>query len=156
MPRSTEEELFPFFTGSGMHHLILLREIDQQMSGSGCCGRIEGDAALWGEHGCVFPERREKMDRIGEIYRAVREAFGQEVEITIIDPRNLISFLPLVIRDAVRNRVPVGSALRAISSTSVSTGVFDGELLFSRSIPHPAEVVDVIAGRMAVHRVGSA
>ena len=96
------------------------------------------------------------MDRVGEIYRAVRAAFGDQIEITIIDPRNLISFLPLVIRDAFRNRVPIGSALRAISSTSLSTGVFDGELLYSRSIPPPAEVVEVIAGRMAVHKVGSA
>jgi hypothetical protein len=111
---------------------------------------------MWEDKGCVFPERREKMDRVGEVYRAVRDAFGKQVEITIVDPRNLISFLPLVIRDAVRYRVPISSALRAIASTSLSTGIFDGELLFSKTVPPPAEVVDVIAGRMAVHKVGSA
>lgn len=137
-----------------MHHLILLREIDQQMSGSGCCGRVEGDAAWWGGDGCAFPERRATMDRMGEIYRAVRRAFPKEVEITIVDPRNLVSFIPLVVRDAVRNRVPVLTALQAVTSTSVATGVLDGQVLFSRTIPSPEEVVDTIAGRLSVERVG--
>ncbi|MEX2581960.1 MAG: hypothetical protein WD766_01725 [Gemmatimonadota bacterium] len=138
-----------------MHHLILVREIDQQMSGSGCCGRIEGDAAAWGSGGCVFPERREKMTRVGEVYRAVREEFGDRVEITIVDPRNFISFLPLVVRDAVRFHVPLGTALRAMASTSLSTGVFDGQILFERTLPTPPEVVELITKRLEIHHVGT-
>lgn len=137
-----------------MHHLILVRESDQQMSGSGCCGRIEGDAVLWDQEGCVFGDRREKMLRVGEIYRAVREAFGHSVEITIIDPRNLVSFIPFVVRDAFRYRVPVTTALQALTSTSLSTAVFDGQLLYYGRIPSPAEVVELIRNRLRIDKVG--
>lgn len=138
-----------------MHHLILVREVDQQMSGSGCCGRMEGDLVLWSDDGCVFPERRERMSRVGEIYRAVREAFGDRVRITMIDPRNLVSFLPLVLHDAIRYRVPALTALRALTSTSLSTGIFDGQVLYRGRIPLPQEVVARIEGRLEVDRVGA-
>jgi len=139
-----------------MHHLILLRESDQQMSSSGCCGRLEGDAAFWSTDGCVFPERRETMNRIGEIYRAVRHTFGERVEITIIDPRNWISFVALLIRDAVRHRVPPLTVLRSILAANLTTGVLDGQLLFAPPLPSPASVVDLIAGRLSIDYVGSA
>ena len=137
------------------HHLILVREIDQQMSGSGCCGRIQGDAVLWDDGGNVFKERRERMERVGEIYRAVRAEFGGMVEITIVDPRNLVSFVPLVLRDAYRFDVPLLTALRAISGNSLSSGVLDAQLLFSGCTPAPDEVVRLIAERLEVHRVGA-
>ncbi|HUE96481.1 MAG TPA: hypothetical protein VMN39_07460 [Longimicrobiaceae bacterium] len=139
-----------------MHHLILVREIDQQMSSSGCCGRIEGDAAFWGPDGCTFPDRREKMERVGEIYRAVRGTYGDAVTITIVDPRNFVSFLPLVARDAFRFGVPIGTALRALTATSLSTAVFDGQLLYAGRIPAPAEVLGLIRDRLHIARVGDA
>ena len=138
-----------------MHHLILVREVDQQMSGSGCCGRMEGDLVLWSDEGCVFPERRERMNRVGEIYRAVREEFGDLVTITMVDPRNLVSFMPLVVRDGVRYGVPILTVLKAMTSTSTSTAVFDGQLLYHGRIPSPEEVVELIAGRLRIDRVGS-
>jgi hypothetical protein len=140
-----------------MHHLILVREIDQQMSGSGCCGRVEGDLTGWvgGKTRCFFPRRREMMDRFGALYRRVREEFGEQVRITVIDPRNQISFLPLVLRDAVRYRVPPLTALRTAVSASVCSGVFDGRILFRGEVPTPQEVVDRIRGRMRDHAVGA-
>jgi hypothetical protein len=136
------------------HHLILVRELDQQMSGS--CARLQGEFTPWGGSEPVFPERRERMNRVGEIYRAVREAYGEEVRITILDPRNLISFVPMVARDAARYGVPWGDAVRTMISGSVSTGVFDGQILFERRLPAPAEVLELIAGRMRIARVGAA
>jgi hypothetical protein len=137
-----------------MHHLILVREIDEQMSGSGCCGRIEGDLARWDPSGCVFPERRERMIGVGTLYRAVRERFGDRVEITIVDPRNQISLGPLVVRDAIRYRVPLRAVLRSLTSASVSTGIFDGRLVFGRRIPRPDELLDEMAAQMNASRSG--
>ena len=139
-----------------MHHLILVRECDQQMSGSGCCGRIEGDAIFWDDQGNIFGERREKMEQVGEIYRAVRAAFGNEIEITVLDPRNVVSFVPMVARDAIRHKVPMLTALRAMGSTSLSSAVLDGQQLYVGRIPDPQEVVDLIAARLEIHRVGMA
>lgn len=140
-----------------MHHLILVREFDQQMSGSGCCGRVEGDMTRWVHGGSehFFPERRMLMDRFGAIYRAVREAFGAEVQITVLDPRNQISFLPLIVRDAFRYRVPALTALGTALSASISTGIFDGQILFRGEVPTPEAVVERIRGRLQVHHVGA-
>jgi hypothetical protein len=132
-----------------LHHLILVREIDEQMSGSGCCGRIEGTIADWDPSGRVFPERREKMTAVGTIYRAVREEFGDRVEITVVDPRNQVSLVPLVLRDAFRYRVPLRAVLRSLTSASLSTGILDGRLLFERRIPEPDEVLSEMMARMS-------
>jgi hypothetical protein len=133
-----------------MHHLILVREMEAQMSG---CGRLEG--AAMERYSADFPERRETMSRIGAIYRAARARFGNQLEITLLDPRNFIAFVPLVIRDAVRFGVPVGTALRALGSSSLATGVLDGQMIFSGIAPTPDEVIEMIESRLVIHRVGA-
>lgn len=114
------------------------------MGGPGCCGRIGSDGAIWASDTAIFAERLERFNRLAEINQAVRAAFDHGVEVTVIDPRNIISFIPLVIRDAIRHRVPVIEALRALFATSVMTGVFNGQLLFSGEIPPAAEVLRVM------------
>jgi hypothetical protein len=138
-----------------MHHLILLRQNDQQMSGSSCCGRIEANDGFFSGGQSFVPGAREEMTRVGEIYRAVRAAFGDAVEVSILDPRNQLTVLPLLVRDAFRYRVPALTALRTIMSTSMLMGVFDGQVLYAGEIPTPSAVVDLIAGRMSIDRVGA-
>lgn len=137
------------------HHLILLREVDQQITGGSCC-QLSGTVAFFDPGACVFPERRETMNRIGEIYRAVRDAFPDEVDISILDPRNVVSYVPLIVRDALRHRVPVTTAVRALTAPGLAAGIFDAQVLFSGDIPMPRDVVETIAGRLEVARVGSA
>lgn len=138
------------------HHLILIREIDQQMSGSGCCGRVEGDLRGWvgaGEE-CFFPGRRALMDRFGELYRAVKAEFGEQVRVSVVDPRNQVSLIPMLIRDAFRYHVPAMTAVQSMFSASVCSAVFDGQLLFRRELPPVEQVLHLIRGRMAIARVG--
>lgn len=137
-----------------MHHLILVRENDRQSPGCGCCGRLRPEDVRLGPAPECRPEPDERMARFGELYRALRDAFGASLEITVLDPRNVVSFAPLVVRDAIRYRVPFGTALRALTSTSFATGVLDGQLLFSGTAPPPDEVVAVVAGRLEIDRVG--
>jgi hypothetical protein len=137
-----------------MHHLILVREFDQQVSG---CGGGATVAQWVGEKaGDVPAERPERTNAIGAVYRAVREAFDEEVRITVVDPRNQISFVPLVLCDMVRYSVPVLTALRTVLSAGASTGIFDGQVLFRGEVPESREVVERIRGLMHVHRVGAA
>lgn len=146
------------------HHLILIREIDQQMSGSGCCGRVEGDLRQWVGGGagagrgdrCFFPDRRALMDRFGTLYRAVKDEFGERVRISVVDPRNQVSLVPMVLRDAVRYRVPALTAAQSILAAGVCSAVFDGQLLFRREIPPVDRVLGLMAGRMEIHAVGGA
>jgi len=135
-----------------MHHLILIREIDQQASGAGCCG-LQGDVARWDSAGQIFAERRKRMDRMGEIYRAVRASFPKEVEISVVDPRNFLSLAALVARDAFRFSVPFRTAAEALTATSVATGIFDGEVIFKGAPQSPDEVVAAIAARILLEQI---
>jgi hypothetical protein len=132
-----------------MHHLILVRELDSQACG---CGRLEG--AAMESYAAGFPQRRETLNRVGEIYRAVRKEFGDRMSITVLDPRNFISYMPLVIRDAVRFKVPFGTAMKALTSSSLATGVLDGQLIFTGKAPSAEEVLALIQSRLVIYRVG--
>jgi hypothetical protein len=117
--------------------VILLREWEQQMSSSGCCGRLEGDALLWHGERC-FPERRRLMEGAGALYRAVRDAFGNSVEVRVVDPRNVPGMLPMLIQEFRRHRVPLREMLRTLAGVSVNTVVVNGRL-FSRGAWPTAE-----------------
>ncbi len=108
--------------------LILVREWEQQMSSSGCCGRLEGDLLQWGGERC-FPERRRHMEGAGKLYREVRERYGDAVEIHIVDPRNLVSLLPVLFREFRRHRVPIREALATLFGFGVNAVVLNGRLV---------------------------
>jgi len=123
-----------------MHHLILVRESDQTSGSIGCCCRVSRDDVRW-DHSVPLPES-EATHRFRGLYHELRERFGDRLEITVLDPRNVIAFLPLVLRDALRFGVPLGEALRAMGGTSYATAVLDGRLLFSGTAPPAREVVE--------------
>jgi hypothetical protein len=135
-----------------MHHLILVREIDSYAPTARGPEQTEGVLGPWDGSSLLIPERRERMTRIAEIYRAVREAFADDVEVTMVDPRNVIAFLGLVARDAVRFRVPPATALRSFAGNRASAAVFDGQILFEGTPPPVAETLELIRGRLVVHR----
>jgi hypothetical protein len=120
--------------------VILIREWEQQMSSSGCCGRIEGDL-LGGAGGRVFAERRRAMEAMGPLYRAVRERFGDAVDLLVVDPRNMIAWLPRVLRDFVRYRVRPAEAVRTLSGVSTVAVVVNGRLHARGTWPDPAAFV---------------
>jgi hypothetical protein len=131
------------------HHLILVRAGDPESSGSiGCCCRVGRDDIRWNRAGPSAAQADPAMVRFGELYRALRAAFGGRVEITVLDPRNLLSLLSLVARDAVRFRVPPRDVLRALGATSLAAGVLDGRLLYSGRAPSTAELVERVASRV--------
>lgn len=131
------------------HHLILVRAGDPESSGSiGCCCRIGRDDVRWDRSGPSAAQADPGIARFGELYRALRAAFSGRVEITVLDPRNLLSLLALVARDAVRFRVPPGDALRSLGATSLAAAVLDGRLLYSGTAPSAAEVVERVAARV--------
>jgi hypothetical protein len=129
------------------HHLVLIREADKQGAGSTCCG-LEGDVVTWDTDGPIFRERRERMLQMGAIYRAVRGAFPDRVEITVLDPRNFLALAAILARDVVRFGLPLRTLLRNVAASGLATGIFDGELLFQGTPASPQEVVDAIAVRI--------
>ena len=132
-----------------MHHLILIRQNDPEFSGSiGCCCRIEASDIRWDLSGNKFPERWERKTGFGSLYRTLRERFGDELELTVLDPRNIIAFIPLVIRDARRFGVSMREMIQAMAATSNSTGVLDGRLVYQGGCPSADEVIAVVEERL--------
>jgi hypothetical protein len=132
-----------------MHHLILIRQNDPEFSGSiGCCCRIGPSDVRWDLSGHKFPETWEKKTGFGSLYKALRERFGDELELTVLDPRNVYALIPLVMRDARRFGVPMRDALRAMTSTSNSTGVLDGRLVYQGGYRSIDEVISMVEERL--------
>lgn len=125
-------------------HVLLLREWDQQMSSSGCCGRIEGDMTQFqGER--VFPERRKVMEQMGEIYRTLYEVFPDEIEVEVVDPRNLIAYTTVVYREQKKLRSRLSEKVKQFVHGFHRSAIFvNGELLFSGEVPSPDKVVKTI------------
>jgi hypothetical protein len=126
--------------------VILIRENDQQLTGSGCCGRLEGDFATCGGER-VFAERRVVMERMGAVYRELRERFGDRVELQILDPRNA-SLLFFLLRDFRRFRVGWGPAVRTLVRLPKQAVVVNGALEDVSEHPDPAHIAALVAERL--------
>ncbi|PTX58176.1 hypothetical protein C8P63_11850 [Melghirimyces profundicolus] len=131
-------------------HVLLVREADMQMSSSGCCGRIEGDASRWSDQGCVFPQRRRIMEEMGTLYRAIRDRFGDRVRVDAVDPRNLFSYTALMWqagRRAGLSPVRLGrNWMKGFTSTAV---LVDGSPVAAGSVPETEKVIRAIQARLS-------
>lgn len=122
--------------------VILVREWEQQMSGSGCCGRLEGDFLGCGEN-AVFKERRAIMERMGPVYRAIRARFGDAVDMQIVDPRNF-TLLLLLLRDFWTFRVGLGTAMRTLSRLPKQGVVVNGRIADRTADPDVNRIVAAV------------
>jgi hypothetical protein len=132
------------------HRVLLVREWDAQASGSGCCGRLGGVNDELGDAD-TYAHTRFDMEAMGEVYRALYDAFGDdEIELTVVDPRNMIWLVPSVWRDARRRGMSAAEAWRQVSR-GVANGavIVDGKVLFSARIPSPEEAVSAVRAELA-------
>ncbi len=137
------------------HRLILVREWDAQHTGSGCCGKVGGGHELCDQDD--FRRSRDEMERVGAIYRALYETFGDELDLTVVDPRNTMWLLPTVYRDARRRGLPAGKAVRTMAmSTANGAIVLDGKVLFDGKLPpSPVEAVAAVRAELAATARGT-
>jgi hypothetical protein len=126
--------------------VILIREWEAQMSGSGCCGRLEGDF-LHCEGQPVAAERRAIMERMGPLYKGLRERFGDSADIDVVDPRNA-TLLFMLVRDFFAFRVGLGEALRTLARIPIQAVVVNGRIVARGEWP---DVEDVAAALAAHH-----
>lgn len=135
--------------------VLLIREWEGQTSGSGCCGRLEGDLPFC-EQQTLAPERRAVMERMGPLYQALRKRFGSSIELEVVDPRN-VSLLFLLVRDFRRYGVGFGSALRTLARIPVQAVVVNGRIVARGEWPDPEEVARMLEREGAsAHAEGAA
>ncbi len=131
--------------------VILVREHAEQMTGSGCCGKLEGDsAALGGED--LFQLARQHQRDMGVLHRAVRQFFArdgddQQVAIVTVDPRNQLYLVPKLIRDVWHFRPGLRSGLACILQMfSLPAVIVNGRVVSRRGQPPtPDDLCHLIA-----------
>ena len=123
--------------------VILIREWEQQMSGSGCCGRLDGEF-LGCDNGPVFAERRAVMEAMAPVYRMVRNQFADTVDLLVVDPRNLPSLVFILIRDFWTFQVGIGDALKTLGRISVQTVIVNGRVVARGRWPDPVDVAEML------------
>jgi hypothetical protein len=132
------------------HRVLLVREWDQQTTGSGCCGRLEGGEGELAD-AADFARSRADMESVGAIYRALRATFRpDQVDIQIVDPRNTTFLVPSLLRAARRRGDSWRAALRHLAG-GVAQGaiVVDGHVVSSGPIPEPDRAVDLVLAELA-------
>ncbi len=122
--------------------VILVREWEAQLSGSGCCGRVGGDF-LTSQGEPVFKERRACMEAMAPLSRTLRERFGDAIELQVLDPRNP-ALMFLLLRDFWAFRVGIIEALKTIGRLPIQAVVVNGRLLSRGEWPDPLEVVRIL------------
>jgi hypothetical protein len=124
--------------------ILLIREWEGQTSGSGCCGRLEGDFLVCGESQPVAHGQRSIMERMGPLYMTLKRRLGDSAEIEVIDPRNVSLFF-FLLRDFWRYRVGFGQALRTLFGIPVLAVVVNGRIVARGEWPD-AETVLALVG----------
>lgn len=133
--------------------MIIVREWEQQLTGSGCCGKLEGDFLGCGED-AVFRERRALMERMGPVYRAVRERFGEEVDLQIIDPRNA-GLMLMLLRDFRAFRVGFRTALGTLFRLPKQGIIVNGRLVDRSEQPDPERIAALVDEVVRNGRLGA-
>jgi len=135
------------------HQVLLVREWDEQTTGSGCCGRLGGDTTeLCGA--ADFSRSRELMEQMGAIYRALHAELSRDVcDLQIVDTRNMTYLYPVLYRAARRRgrsrRAAVAAVARGVRQGAV---IVDGETVLAGDLPPVDDVVRVVLEALTAAR----
>lgn len=126
--------------------VILVLEQPEQTTGSGCCGKLGGDAAeVCGPE--VFSQAKALRKQFGILHRAVRTLFSHEhVTLVTVDPRNQLYLVPKLWRDVLRFRPGLrASLMTSLQLFSLPAVVVNGRVVSRRGQPvDPDELCHLI------------
>lgn len=91
------------------------------------------------------------MESMGGIYRALRrELPADHIEITVVDPRNMVWLIPTMLRDGRRRGFRGGELWRQLNR-GVRNGaiVVDGHALSAHDYRDPDDAVDAVLRELA-------
>lgn len=126
--------------------VILVRENAEQLTGSGCCGKLEGDNACV-DGKSLFTQSEHEKSRLGVLYRAVRESFSaDQVELVQVDPRNQLYLAMKLLRDVWRYRPGLRASFNSVFQVfALPAVIVNGHVLSRRGqTPSADELLDHI------------
>lgn len=117
--------------------VILIRENAEQLTGSGCCGKLDADdPTLRGRD--LFRHTRQGQQDLGLLHRAIRRFYpsdrdGEQVAVQIVDPRNQLYLIPKLLADVVRYRPSFVAGLRTVLQMfSLPAVILNGRVISRR------------------------
>lgn len=136
------------------HRVLLVREWDQQVGGSGCCGRLDSASvdAVCETADSPYAHAREDMERVGAIYIALGDRLDpEEVELTVVDPRNTFWLLPAIWRDGRRRGLSALSRLRQMARGTAPCAVVCDGMVVARDVG-PEQAVAAVEADLSARR----
>lgn len=137
--------------------VVLICEQPLQVTGSGCCGKLEGDPALTGAARAFRATCRER-EGMGLLYRAVRHLFRRQLDdglVTVVevDPRNQLYLAPKLWRDVLLYRPGLWRGLRtAFQAFALPAVIVNGRVLTLGGTPTDP---DTLCGAISDHLTAS-
>jgi len=132
--------------------IILIRETDAQLTGSGCCGKLEGDNTKF-SNAFVFAETRQIKETMGEILQSLTKRFSDSIEITVVDPRNFLYLYPKILKDVMVFRPSLKSSLKALfMMIAVPSIIINGEIFRTSYFSNNEEVAQKIEPLIPVNK----
>lgn len=132
--------------------ILLVRESAEQLTGSGCCGKLEGTAAFQKRNN-LFPNTFNNKCVFGELYILLRDRYAQDdIEVTMVDPRNVWYLIPGLIKDILLYRPAWNDAVRTLfCAFRVPAVICNGRVLISGDIPSIQQLAEQIHSLYKAH-----
>lgn len=126
--------------------VILVREQEGHLTGGGGCGCLPEDV-LQCHTEPAYRVRPAAIDGMQHLHRALRDRYGDAIEIQVVDPRNVLGLTLALMRDFLRFRVSPMDALKTFGGLTVQAVIVDGRTVARGRWPSPDEVTEVMDAR---------
>ncbi|MFQ5849905.1 MAG: hypothetical protein ACE5JU_04870 [Candidatus Binatia bacterium] len=126
--------------------VILIRENPETLTCSSCAGTLEGIDAFGSSEVPDYAPIRRVMNRVGDLYLALRREFGERVEIDVVDPRNEVYLIPILLGDYRRYHPPLGVFLKTLFlGISPESVIVNGRAMHVGELPAPGVLVEEVS-----------
>jgi hypothetical protein len=95
------------------------------------------------------------MEAAGPLYQAVRGRFGEAVDLQVVDPRNLVTLIVLLIRDFRDHGVRIRDAVRTLFTVPTQGVLVNGRLFAKGGWPPADDLVELLEGLVSPSSVGT-
>lgn len=129
--------------------VVLIREWPEQLTGSGCCGKVTGDGSVTGSTR-AFASSCAVQERFGLLHRAVRQLYPEsDAAVVTVDPRNQLYLIGKLGFDVLRTRPGWRQGLRTLCQWfPIPAVVVDGSVLPGGADVTPDALCHAIALRL--------